>query len=212
MSLAEKILVIDNYDSFTYNLVQYIGEVASPPEVLRNDARSVEQVKRANFDAIIISPGPGRPEDAGISVELLQELGPTTPILGVCLGLQCIASVQGGKIVSAAELVHGKTSQIYHSETPLYSGIQNPFTATRYHSLKVEKETLPASLVVDALSENGEIMGLHHVDHPVIGVQYHPESVLTEAGKNIVENFLKFAADPVSLGNREIDPSVVESC
>ncbi len=203
MSAIDDILVIDNYDSFTYNLVQYVGEVGPEPRVLRNDVWPVEQITASEPEAIIVSPGPGRPPDAGVSVDIIKKLGETVPLLGVCLGQQCIAAAYGGKIVRADQLLHGKTSEIYHGETPLYADIGNPFTATRYHSLQVDEQSLPAELQVDAVSESGEIMGLHHLRYPIFGVQFHPESILTDAGKKIIENFLDFAASPVPIG--EID-------
>jgi len=198
------LLVIDNYDSFTYNLVQYIGEVASVPRVVRNDKITVEEIKKDPPEAIVISPGPGRPSDAGISLAVIEKLGPDLPILGVCLGQQCIASVFGGEIVQSKEIYHGKTSPIYHAETPLYKGVENPFEATRYHSLEVDPATLPDELAVDALTEDNEIMGLHHVEFPLIGVQYHPESILTQAGKKIIKNFLDYARNPRPLGDSEL--------
>lgn len=195
-----KILVIDNYDSFTYNLVQYVGEIDSLPRVVRNDEWSLSEVKEFAPEAIIISPGPGRPEDAGVSIEIIKKLGGTIPVLGVCLGHQCLAVAFEGDIESAGRLVHGKTSEISHADTPLYEGIKNPFTATRYHSLIVSEDTFPAELSVDAVSDEGEIMGLHHNSLPLLGVQFHPESILTESGKKLIENFLNYARDPVSIG------------
>lgn len=195
-----KIFVIDNYDSFTYNLVQYIGEVESLPQVMRNDSLTVEEIAAEEPDAIVISPGPGRPEDAGISLELIEQLGDRIPMLGVCLGQQCMAVAFGGDVVSAGKIYHGKTSQVYHSGGVLYEGINNPFVATRYHSLEVSKPTLPEELVIDAVTEQGELMGLHHLSFPLFGVQYHPESILTESGKKLIQNFLKYARKPFVLG------------
>lgn len=203
------VLVIDNYDSFTYNLVQYLGEVDEPPRVVRNDEITVEELEEDSPEAIVISPGPGTPEDAGISTETIRRMGETTPILGVCLGLQCQAVAHGGRVERAERLLHGKTSSIFHGESPLYEGLENPFTATRYHSLIVNPEDLPEELSVDALSEHGEIMGLRHREHPVLGVQFHPESILTEQGRKLMRNFLDFARDPFPLGTSE-PPSVPE--
>lgn len=192
------IVVIDNYDSFTYNLVQYLGElghqypVAQDIRVFRNDEISVDDLANLPPDGIVISPGPGRPEDAGISLEVIRRLGPTVPILGVCLGHQSIGQVFGGTVTAAAELMHGKTSPIHHTNQGVFAGLENPFTATRYHSLVVEKETCPDVLEITAWVEDGAIMGLRHREYPHIqGVQFHPESVLTEAGKTLLGNFLR---------------------
>ena len=191
------ILVIDNYDSFTYNLVQYLGElgtefpIAQEIQVYRNDQISVEQIRQLYPAGVLISPGPGRPEDAGISMQLIQELGPNLPILGVCLGHQSIGQVFGGQIVSAPELMHGKTSQIQHQGVGLFQGLENPFTATRYHSLIVERQSLPDVLELTAWVEDGTIMGIRHRHYPHIeGVQFHPESILTQTGKPMLRNFL----------------------
>lgn len=194
------VLVIDNYDSFTYNLVQYIGEVDGPPRVVRNDEVDAEDVEADPPEAIVISPGPGTPKDAGVSTEVVRRMGESTPILGVCLGLQCQAVAHGGRVVRADRLLHGKTSSIHHAEGPLYRGLPNPFTATRYHSLIVDADDVPVELSVDALSEHGEIMGLRHREHPVLGVQFHPESILTEQGRDLMRNFLDYARDPYPLG------------
>jgi anthranilate synthase component II len=192
------ILVIDNYDSFTYNLVQYLGElasefaVASDLQVYRNDQITIDQVRQLQPDGIVISPGPGRPEDAGISQQLIQELGPTVPLLGVCLGHQAIGQVFGGEVVAAPELMHGKTSPICHKGVGVFAGLADPFTATRYHSLVVEKTTLPDTLEITAWTADGTIMGLRHHAYPHLqGVQFHPESILTEAGKDLLRNFLR---------------------
>lgn len=192
------ILVIDNYDSFTYNLVQYLGElgteytVASSIEVYRNDQIGLEKIKQLKPDGIVISPGPGRPEDAGISLELIKYLGETFPILGVCLGHQSIGQVFGGNIISAPVLMHGKTSEVYHNNLGIFQGIDNPLTATRYHSLVIEKETIPDVLEITAWVEDGTIMGVRHRQYPHIqGVQFHPESILTQSGKELLRNFLK---------------------
>ena len=192
------IIVIDNYDSFTYNLVQYLGElavdfpVASEIKVFRNDKISLEQVREIDPDGIVISPGPGRPEDAGISLNLIEQLGPSIPILGVCLGHQSIGQAFGGKIVSAKELMHGKTSFVKHSGVGVFQELDNPMTATRYHSLVIERQTCPEVLEITAWLENGTIMGVRHRNYPHIeGVQFHPESVLTISGKQLLQNFLK---------------------
>ena len=192
------ILVIDNYDSFTYNLVQYLGElgaelpVASEIKVYRNDKIDLEKIRHLQPDGIVISPGPGRPEDAGISLDLIEHLGPTTPILGVCLGHQSIGQVFGGQIVSAPVLMHGKTSEIYHQDGGIFQGLENPLTATRYHSLVIERESLPEVLEITAWVEDGTIMAIQHRDYPHIqGVQFHPESILTRSGKQLLRNFLK---------------------
>lgn len=184
------ILMIDNYDSFTYNLVQYFGELGADLKVHRNDELSLGQIKRMNVKQIVISPGPGRPEGAGISVELIREFAGEIPILGVCLGHQCIGYAYGGKIIRAKKLMHGKTSMIRHDNKEIFKGIENPFEATRYHSLVIEKRTLPKYLKITARSSDGEIMGVRHKDFPLWGVQFHPESILTKAGKGILKNFL----------------------
>lgn len=202
-----KIVLIDNYDSFTYNLAQYIGEVEDEPEVLRNDEVTVDEIISKEPDAIVISPGPGTPSDAGISLDLLDELD-DVPTLGVCLGHQCLAEAYGGSLKRAERLLHGKTSRVHHGATPLYRGMDNPIEATRYHSLLVEEESVPDSLVVDARSENDEIMGLHHVSKPVMGVQYHPESILTDDGRTLISNFLEFARNPEELGDESLEESI----
>jgi anthranilate synthase component 2 len=192
------ILVIDNYDSFTYNLVQYLGElaadfpVANDLQVVRNDKITVEEIRTLNPDAVVISPGPGRPEDAGISLNAIAQLGDKLPILGVCLGHQSIGQVFGGKIVSAPELMHGKTSLVSHTGIGIFQGLENPLTATRYHSLVIERETCPEVLEITAWVEDGTIMGVRHRNYPHIqGVQFHPESVLTSLGKELLRNFLR---------------------
>ena len=191
------ILVIDNYDSFTYNLVQYLGElgqtmpVANKIEVYRNDQIALDEIKAKRPDGIVISPGPGTPDDAGISLEIIEKLGPKTPILGVCLGHQSIGQVYGGKITAADKLMHGKTSPVQHKNKGVFAGLAAPLTATRYHSLVIEKETCPSILEITAWTEDGTIMGVRHRDYPHIeGVQFHPESVLTESGKDLLKNFL----------------------
>ena len=185
------ILVIDNYDSFTYNLVQYLGELGAEPEVFRNDAISVAQIKRMKPERIVISPGPGRPEDAGVSPAVIGELGTKLPILGVCLGHQCLGVVYGAKVVRAERLLHGKTSRIIHSGKDLFKGVDNPFEATRYHSLIVDKDTVGKELAVTAWTADQEVMGLRHKTAPLFGVQFHPESILTTEGKKILKNFLE---------------------
>ena len=199
------ILVIDNYDSFTYNLVQYLGElgvelpVAAEVQVYRNDKISLEQVQQLQPDGVVISPGPGRPEDAGVSLELIRQLGPTLPILGVCLGHQSIGQVFGGNIVRASELMHGKTSQVHHTGVGVFRDLENPFTATRYHSLVIEPQTCPDTLEVTAWVDDGTIMGVRHRNYPHIeGVQFHPESILTQSGKQLLRNFL------LSVGDRQL--------
>ncbi len=184
------ILVIDNYDSFTYNLVQYLGELGATLEVYRNDKISVNRAEEIAPEGIIISPGPGTPDDAGISLDLLQHLGPKIPFLGVCLGHQCIGQVYGGRVVSAPSLMHGKTSMIEHDGSELFRDVPNPFEATRYHSLIVEQESLPGCLEVTSRTSDGIIMGLRHREFPVEGVQFHPESILTFEGKKLLGNFL----------------------
>jgi anthranilate synthase/aminodeoxychorismate synthase-like glutamine amidotransferase len=185
------LLVIDNYDSFTYNLVQYFGELGADPVVKRNDAVTADEVERMRPGKIVISPGPGTPADAGISMDLIRRFGPKLPILGVCLGHQSIGEVYGGKVVRAERLMHGKTSPIRHDGKGVFAGLPNPFEATRYHSLLVEKKSVPACLEVTADTAEGEIMGLRHREFPVHGVQFHPESILSKEGKDLLANFLK---------------------
>ncbi|MBD2410994.1 MAG: aminodeoxychorismate/anthranilate synthase component II [Desmonostoc geniculatum HA4340-LM1] len=192
------LIVIDNYDSFTYNLVQYLGElaaefpVAADIRVFRNDKISIDEIRALKPEAVVISPGPGRPEDAGISLELIEQLGQELPILGVCLGHQSIGQVFGGKIISAPELMHGKTSLVSHTGVGVFQGLENPLTATRYHSLAIERETCPDVLEITAWVEDGTIMGVRHRNYPQIqGVQFHPESVLTSSGKQLLRNFLQ---------------------
>lgn len=184
------ILMIDNYDSFTYNLVQYFGELGGDLMVYRNDELTLEQIKRMVVTHIVISPGPGRPEGAGISVDLIREFAGTVPILGVCLGHQSIGYAYGGKIIRAKKLMHGKTSMIRHNSKEIFKGVENPFEATRYHSLVIDKKTMPKCLEVTARTSDGEIMALKHKDFPLWGVQFHPESILTTEGKKILKNFL----------------------
>ena len=185
------LLVIDNYDSFTYNLVQYFGELGADPVVKRNDAITPQEVEKLRPERIVISPGPGTPADAGISLEVIRRMAPTTPILGVCLGHQCMAEVYGCRVVRADRLMHGKTSPIRHEGGGVFAGLPNPFEATRYHSLIVEKSSVPDCLRITADTVEGEIMGLQHREFPVHGVQFHPESILSREGKNLLRNFLK---------------------
>jgi anthranilate synthase/aminodeoxychorismate synthase-like glutamine amidotransferase len=184
------IVVIDNYDSFTYNLVQYLGELGAELRVYRNDAITIEEIRQQNPSHIVISPGPGNPSEAGISRQVIRELGMQIPTLGVCLGHQCIGEVFGGNVVRAARLMHGKTSPVFHTSERLFEGVPSPFVATRYHSLIVE-EPLPAGLIATAYTDQGELMGLRHERYPIYGVQFHPESILTASGKQILQNFLK---------------------
>jgi anthranilate synthase/aminodeoxychorismate synthase-like glutamine amidotransferase len=184
------ILVIDNYDSFTYNLVQQMGEFGADLCVVRNDQITLNEIRGLNPSHIVISPGPGDPDDSGVSLDVLRELSGLTPILGVCLGHQAIGQVFGGVVKRAPRLMHGKTSLIHHTGDAMFDGLPNPFEATRYHSLIVERESLPESLVITAETAEGEIMGLRHREHPVYGVQFHPESILTTYGPRILQNFL----------------------
>jgi anthranilate synthase/aminodeoxychorismate synthase-like glutamine amidotransferase len=188
-SKATMVVVIDNYDSFTYNLVQYLGELGAELRVFRNDEVTLDELRALRPSHIVISPGPGDPTDGGISNEVIRAFGPTTPVLGVCLGHQCIGHVYGGVVSRAPRLMHGKTSSVYHDGGGLFDGVPSPFTATRYHSLIVE-EPLPEALQVTAFTRDGEVMALRHRDYPVVGVQFHPESILTEHGKRILQNFL----------------------
>ncbi|MBM3162025.1 MAG: aminodeoxychorismate/anthranilate synthase component II [Chlorobi bacterium] len=185
------ILVIDNYDSFTYNLVQYIGESGVAVEVFRNDEISVEEILCREPDKIVISPGPGTPDDAGVSVPLIRALEGRIPLLGVCLGHQSIGAALGGRVVRAGQIMHGKTSMVYHDNTGIFHGVNNPFVATRYHSLIVERATLPASLTIRAWTEDGTIMGMDSRSLRLYGVQFHPESIMTGEGKKIIRNFLE---------------------
>ena len=190
-----KFLIIDNYDSFVYNLAQILGELGVKSDVIRNDKITIEQIKKNNYDAIVISPGPGTPDDKkyfGICVDVISELGPEKPILGVCLGHQGIIHAFGGKVVNARNVRHGKTSLVKHEETPLFENVDSPFRATRYHSLVGDKTIIPDSLEVTAIAEDdGEIMGVSHKQYLIEGVQFHPESILTSEGKKILGNFVK---------------------
>ncbi|MBI4715619.1 MAG: aminodeoxychorismate/anthranilate synthase component II [Nitrospirae bacterium] len=185
------ILMIDNYDSFTYNLVQYLGELGEEVPVFRNDRITLDEIAAMAPRRIVISPGPGNPREAGISVELVRRFAGRIPILGVCLGHQAIAEAFGGEVVRNYRLMHGKTSMIHHDGRTIFSGLPNPFEATRYHSLVVRPESLPSCLEVSAKTEEGEIMGIRHREHPVEGVQFHPESILTKAGMDLLRNFVK---------------------
>ena len=191
------ILMIDNYDSFTWNLVQYLGELGSTPEVVRNDEITVAEVERRAPSAIVISPGPGRPQDAGISSAVVAKMAGKVPILGVCLGHQCIGEVFGGKVVRAERLVHGKTSAVIHTGRGIFLDVDNPFQATRYHSLLVAREGLPEKLQIMAWTAENEIMSVRHRDHETWGVQFHPESILTTCGKDLLRNFLRLVPDVV---------------
>ncbi len=189
------VLMIDNYDSFVYNLVQYFGELGERVDVYRNDVLSINGIERMKgISCIVISPGPGRPEDAGISCEVIEKFGGRIPILGVCLGHQCIGHVYGGRIVKAGRLMHGKTSLIHHRAEGIYKGIPSPFIATRYHSLIIENASLPDEISVDAWTKEGEIMGVRHKKHKLFGVQFHPEAILTQYGKNLLQNFLSLCS------------------
>ena len=185
------ILMIDNYDSFTYNLVQYLGILGADVEVRRNDQVSLEEIEAMAPERLVISPGPGVPQSAGIIVPIIQRFYRQVPILGVCLGHQAVAVSFGGRVIRAARLMHGKVSEIYHDSRGVFRNVPDPFTATRYHSLAVDGKSLPASLEVSANAEDGEIMGLRHRDYPVHGIQFHPESILTQEGMHILENFLR---------------------
>jgi anthranilate synthase/aminodeoxychorismate synthase-like glutamine amidotransferase len=184
------LLLIDNYDSFTYNLYQYLAELGAEVEVWRNDMISVEQVAEMRPERIVLSPGPCTPAEAGVSVEIVKRFGPATPLLGVCLGHQCIFEAYGGTVASAGEIRHGKTSQITHDGRGVFKGLPSPFVAIRYHSLAGQPDSVPASLEVTAWSDSGVIMGVRHRQHPVEGVQFHPESIMTEQGKDLLRNFL----------------------
>lgn len=187
------VLIIDNYDSFTYNLVHIVASETREYRVIRNDALSLEEIRALSPGRILISPGPGRPEDAGLTETVIRELGPTIPILGVCLGHQAIGHVYGAEVVHAPVLMHGKTSTVQHDGKTLFEGVENHFTATRYHSLVLDPDTIPDDLVVTSRSEDGVIMGVRHKTHPVEGIQFHPESILTTEGPKIVTNWLRLS-------------------
>jgi anthranilate synthase/aminodeoxychorismate synthase-like glutamine amidotransferase len=184
------ILVIDNYDSFTYNLVQYLGELGADLKVVRNDELDVDGIAALHPERIVISPGPGTPDQAGVCIDAIRRLGPTTPILGVCLGHQALGRAFGATVARAPRQMHGKTSSIAHDGAGIFRGLSNPFVATRYHSLVILRDTVPEELAVSAWSEDGEIMGIRHRRHPLEGVQFHPESILTVEGKSLLRNFL----------------------
>ncbi len=188
---AKRILLIDNYDSFTYNLAQYLGELGCRVDVRRNDAITADEARRMNFTHLVISPGPGNPTQAGVSNELIDRFGGDRPILGVCLGHQCIGHVFGGRVVLAASMMHGKLSRIHHDGRTIFRNIPNPFDATRYHSLIVSREGLPDCLEITASTDDGEIMGLRHKRYPIEGLQFHPESIMTGPGKELLANFLE---------------------
>jgi anthranilate synthase/aminodeoxychorismate synthase-like glutamine amidotransferase len=192
-----RVLVIDNYDSFVYNLVQYLGELGAVPVVYRHDEVALEQMVDLAPDAVLVSPGPGRPEDAGLSNEAIQTFGGRgVPVLGVCLGHQCIGQIYGGEVVRAPRVMHGKTSEIHHTDAGVFRGLPNPFSATRYHSLIVARETVPACLEITAETNDGIVMGLRHRDLPIEGVQFHPESILTDGGHHLLRNFLEKVGAP----------------
>ena len=192
--VSTRVLVVDNYDSFVYNLVQYLGELGADPIVRRHDAVSLDEAAELAPDAVLVSPGPGRPEDAGVSVEMIRWAAGRIPVLGVCLGHQCIGAAWGARVERAPQVMHGKTSQIHHDGTGLFSGLSSPLEATRYHSLIVEESSLPDELEVVATSDDGLVMGLRHRDLEVEGVQFHPESILTEDGHGLLSNFLARAS------------------
>jgi len=213
------ILLIDNYDSFVYNLARYVAELGEAPVVLRNDAITLDEIAARRPSHIIISPGPCGPVEAGVSVPLIQRFGPTVPILGVCLGHQAIGAAYGARIVRARRPMHGKTSAIHHQGSSVFRGLPSPFTATRYHSLVIAPETLPPGLVVTATADDDEIMGVAHVEHPVVGVQFHPESVLTEHGYRMLDQFLTGGrglavpdrADGASAALEQAEPPLAEA-
>ncbi len=193
MAKPNGLLMIDNYDSFTYNLVQYFGELKAKPIVFRNNEITVEKVKKLNPRQIVISPGPCTPLEAGVSNEIIRTFAGKVPILGVCLGHQCMGHTFGGKVIRAKQIMHGKTSEVYHNGKDLFKNLSNPFTATRYHSLLVEKKSFPKDLEITAWTKQNEVMGLRHKTLPVWGVQFHPESILTPSGKDILQNFLNLS-------------------
>jgi len=189
------LLIIDNYDSFTYNLVQYLGELGAELVVKRNDEITVAEIEALKPEAVVISPGPCTPKEAGISNDVIAKIGPKLPLLGVCLGHQCIGHVYGGNVVRAARLMHGKTSPILHDSTGVFADLPSPFDATRYHSLIIDPPSMPDVLVINARTAEGEIMGVRHKDYPIHGVQFHPESILTRHGKDLLKNFLGITRD-----------------
>ena len=195
--MGARVLVIDNYDSFVYNLVQYLGELGAEPLVHRHDELTLDEIEALDPDAVLISPGPGRPEDAGLSNDVICHFAGRRPVLGVCLGHQCIGQVYGADVVRAPQIMHGKTSLIRHTGVGVFAGLPSPLEATRYHSLVVDRDSVPAELEVTAWTDDGTVMGLRHRGHPVEGVQFHPESVLTAAGHDLLRNFLARAATKV---------------
>jgi anthranilate synthase component II len=195
--VAPRVLVIDNYDSFVYNLVQYLGELGAEPLVHRHDELTLDEIVALDPDAVLISPGPGRPEDAGLSDEVIRHFAGVRPVLGVCLGHQCIGQVFGGEVVRAPEIMHGKTSLIRHDGQGVFAGLPEPFEATRYHSLVVDRSSVPPELEITAWTDDGIVMGLRHREHAVEGVQFHPESILTGCGHDLLRNFLAAAATAV---------------
>jgi anthranilate synthase component II len=188
------VLVIDNYDSFTYNLVQYLGEMQVDLQVRRNDQISLEQIRALSPERILISPGPCSPRESGLSNDIIRTFGPSIPLLGVCLGHQCIGHTFGAEVIVNYRMMHGKTSLIHHNGEDLFEGMPNPFAATRYHSLVIRRENIPSHLEITAQTDEGEVMGVKHRQHPIWGVQFHPESILTEGGRQILKNFLKLKA------------------
>jgi anthranilate synthase component II len=194
--VAPRVLVIDNYDSFVYNLVQYLGELGAEPLVHRSDELTLDQIAALDPDAVLISPGPGRPEDAGLSNAVIEQFAGKRPVLGVCLGHQCLGQVYGGDVVRAPQIMHGKTSLIRHDGTGVFAGLPDPFEATRYHSLIVDRASVPDELEVTAWTDDGIVMGLRHRTHAVEGVQFHPESILTASGHDLLRNFLAGVASP----------------
>lgn len=194
------VLVIDNYDSFTYNLVQYLGEMQADLQVHRNDQITLDQIRALQPDRILVSPGPCSPKESGLSNDIIRTFGPELPVVGVCLGHQCIGHVFGGTVVVNSRMMHGKTSPIRHHGQDLFEGMPNPFRATRYHSLVIQRDTLPACLEITADTEEGEIMGVRHREYPIWGVQFHPESILTENGRQMLRNFLKLRKREAKLG------------
>jgi anthranilate synthase/aminodeoxychorismate synthase-like glutamine amidotransferase len=188
--VSTRVLILDNYDSFTFNLYQYLGELGADPRVVRNDAMSADEALAQGAERIVVSPGPCTPNEAGISVELVRKAAGRVPLLGVCLGHQSLGQAFGGKVIRSAKLMHGKTSQIHHDGRTIFAGLPSPFVATRYHSLIVERASLPACLEVSAWTDDGLVMGLRHKEFPVEGVQFHPESILTKVGRDLLRNFL----------------------
>ena len=191
-----RVLVIDNYDSFVYNLVQYLGELGAEPLVIRHDELTMDEIAALEVDAVLVSPGPGRPEDAGLSNEVIRHFAGSRPVLGVCLGHQCIGQIYGGDVVRAPQIMHGKTSLVHHDGSGVFAGLPDPFEATRYHSLVVDRPSVPDVLEVTAWTDDGIVMGLRHREHDVEGVQFHPESILTAAGHDLLGNFLARAGAP----------------